>query len=72
MMCHSQKFAVSISSLSLIVIYGSAVREFDASIAGPISRQGWGNESNWPKLKTRRIYWPDCALVGQKVTIAGS
>merc|ERR1712156_44049 len=25
----------------------------------------------WPKLKTRRIYWPGCALVGQKVIIAG-
>ena len=63
--------AVSISSSSFIVVYGSEVREFDASIAGPISRQGWGNENKWPKLKTRRIYWPGCALVGQKVIIAG-
>ena len=63
--------AVTISPTSFLAIYGSEIREFDASIAGPLSRRGWRKRSKWPRLKTRRIYWPGCAKVGGKVIIAG-
>ena len=63
--------AVAISSTNFLAIYGSEISEFDASIAGPLSRRGWRKKSKWPRLKTRRIYWPGCAKVDQKVIIAG-
>ena len=36
-----------------------------------MSRRGWRKKSKWPRLKTRRIYWPGCAKLGEKVIIAG-
>ena len=63
--------AVAISPTNFFAIYGSEIREFDATIAGPLSRRGWRKKSKWPRLKTRRIYWPGCAKVEQKVIIAG-
>ena len=52
--------------------YEKEIREFDASIAGPTSSQGWAKEDKWPKMETNRIAWPGCAKVGDgKVVIAG-
>ena len=64
--------AVAISATSFLVFYEREIREFDASIAGPTSSQGWAKEDKWPKLDTSRIYWPGCAKVGRdKLIIAG-
>ena len=64
--------AVAISSTSFLVFYATEIREFDASIAGPTSGQGWAKERKWPKLKTKRYMWPGCAKVGEDmVVIAG-
>ena len=63
--------AVAISLNSVLAIYGLEIREFDASIAGPLSQRGWRKKNKWPGLKTRRIYWAGCAKVGEKVIIAG-
>ena len=69
---HNGPCAVPISATSFLVFYEKEIREFDASIAGPTSSQGWAKEDKWPKMKTSRILWPGCAKVGDnKVIIAG-
>ena len=63
--------AVAISATSFLVFYKKEIREFDASIAGPTSSQGWAR-GRWPKMETSRHGWPGCAKVGEdKVIIAG-
>ena len=60
------------SATSFLVFYGKEIREFDASVAGPKSIEGWAKETKWPKLETRRRSWPGCAkLSDTKVVIAG-
>ena len=64
--------AVAISSTSFLVFHEKEIREFDASIAGPTSSQGWAKEDKWPKMETSRINLPGCAKAGDdKVIIAG-
>jgi len=62
---------VTITPTTFLSIYGYNIREFDAVIAGPTSIEGWSEEGRWPRLKTKRTYWPGCAKLGQKVIIAG-
>ena len=61
--------AVAISSTSFLAIYEREIREFDISLAGPTSSQGW--RDHWPKMETSRTNWPGCAKVGNKVIVAG-
>ena len=69
---HNGPCAVPISATSFLVFYGREIREFDASIAGPTSSQGWAKKGRWPELETSRFYWAGCAKVGgNKVIIAG-
>ena len=63
--------AVAISATSFLVFYGREIREFDTSIAGPTSSQGWREEGWWPKMETSRYNWPGCAKLGDKIIIAG-
>jgi len=63
--------AVAISRTSFLAIFEREIREFDTSIAGPTSSQGWREEGWWPKMETSRIYWPGCAKLGDKIIIAG-
>ena len=64
--------AVVISATSFLVFFDKEIREFDTSIAGPTSSQGWAREDKWPKMETSRNSWPGCAKVGDdKVIIAG-
>jgi len=63
--------AVAISGTSFLAIYKREIREFDTSVAGPTSSQGWREEGWWPKMETGRIWWPGCAKLGDKVIIAG-
>ena len=63
--------ALAISATSFLVFHVNEIREFDASIAGPTSSQGWAEEDKWPKLERSR-FGPGCAKVGEdKVVIAG-
>ena len=64
-------YAVTISPTSFLAISDTHIREFDADIGGPTSIEGWKEEGRWPRLKTRRLHWPGCAKIGQKVIIAG-
>ena len=66
-----QPCAVAISGTSFLAINGDEIREFDTSVAGPTSSQGWREEGWWPKMETTRVYWPGCAKLGDKIIIAG-
>ena len=63
--------AVPITSTSFLAIHGTYIREFDTTIAGPTSSDGWREAVRWPTLQTQRIAQPGCAKIGQKVIIAG-
>merc|ERR550517_1492780 len=63
--------AVAITSTSFLAIHGTDIREFDTAIAGPTSSEGWREAGRWPGLKTSRVHHPGCAMIGQKVIIAG-
>ena len=63
--------AVAISGTSFLAIYKREIREFDTSVAGPTSSQGWREEGWWPKMETSRVGWPGCAKVGNKIIIVG-
>ena len=63
--------AVTISETSFLAIRRTDIREFDASISGPTSEEGWREAGRWPSLKTMRISSPGCTKLGQKVIIAG-
>ena len=63
--------AVTISDTSFLAICGNDIREFDASISGPTSNEGWREAQRWPSLKTWRGSSPGCSKLGQKVIIAG-
>ena len=49
--------AVAISGTSFLAIHGREIREFDTSVAGPTSSQGWREEGWWPKMETSRYGW---------------
>ena len=63
--------AVTISETSFLAVRGTDIREFDASISGPTSKEGWREAGRWPSLKTKRFSSPGCTKLGQKVIIAG-
>ena len=63
--------AISISAKSFLAIHNHDIREFDATIAGPTSNDGWKDAARWPSLRTRRSWLPGCAKLGEKVIIAG-
>ena len=62
--------AVAISPTSFLLINGGNIWEFDSSVAGPTSNEGWLKSKRWPTLKKERLY-ASCSKVGQKVIIAG-
>ena len=62
--------AVAISPTSFLLINGFRIWEFDSSVAGPTSNEGWLKSKRWPTLKKERLY-ASCSKVGQKVIIAG-
>ena len=49
---------------------GGNIWEFDSSVAGPTSNEGWLDSNRWPALKKDRLY-ASCSKVGQKVIITG-
>ena len=57
--------AVAISETSFLSMFETTIIEFDTSSAG------WKDLSTYPKLKTKRGYWPGCAKLGSKVIISG-
>ena len=59
--------AVPITPTSFITIDNDSIFEFDASIAGPTSNEGW---KKWPEVKTSILYFA-CAKIGDKVIISG-
>ena len=63
---------VAISATSFLIINGvsGVIHEFDATISGPTSSEGWVAEK-WPNLKTERGSDFSCSKVGQKVIISG-
>ena len=63
--------AVAISGTSFLAIHLREIREFDTSVAGPTSSQGWREKGWWPKMETSRFAWPGCAKLGDKIIIAG-
>ena len=63
--------AVAISPTSFLTVFRNKIHEFDASIAGPTSDQGWRQSTRWPTLKTSRWGQPGCAKIGSKVIITG-
>ena len=62
--------AVAISPTSFLLINGFRIWEFDSSVAGPTSNEGWLESNRWPTLKKDRLY-ASCSKVSQKVVIAG-
>ena len=44
--------AVVISSTSFLLMNGGNIWEFDSSVAGPTSNEGWLESNRWPTLKT--------------------
>merc|ERR1712183_670432 len=62
--------AVPVSPTKFLTINGDKIHEFDASIAGPTSEEGWRDSTLWPTLKTSRED-PGCAKIGNKVILAG-
>ena len=62
--------AVTISPTSFLLFTGGNIWEFDSSVAGPTSNEGWRESNRWPALKKDRLY-ASCSKVGQKVIIAG-
>ena len=65
--------AVQITKSGFVVVGGVdlvSVREFDASLAGPTSVDGWLPVDTWPRLETTRFYVA-CEAVGGKLIVAG-
>ena len=62
---------MAISGTSFLAINEKEIREFDASVAGPTSSQGWREEGWWPKMETTSRWGPGCAKLGDKIIIAG-
>ena len=46
------------------------MRQFDSSIAGPSSDEGWAADGEWPDLVVER-YGPGCATLDTLCLIAG-
>jgi hypothetical protein len=63
--------AVSISESKLLIIRDSKVREFDTSVAGPLSAEGWRPAGTWPDLATARFSSGCVAIEGLVVVVGG-
>ena len=63
--------AVRISQLSFLVIEGSHIREYKVDVANPTSSSGWQSSTKWPSLQTERGMYTGCALINNKIIIAG-
>jgi hypothetical protein len=67
--------AVKISNSSFLIINGINIREFDASVAGPLNAAGWQNAALWPNLIFkgegfgRNLF--GCAAIAGLVVVAG-
>ena len=62
--------ATGISASSFLVFGGKSVRQYDSSIAGPSSADGWSTETEWPDLEVER-YIPACATIDALCIVAG-
>jgi hypothetical protein len=62
--------AVSISEWQLLIIDGTNVHEFDSSVAGVLSTEGWRPGGRWPDLVTGRTSF-GCAVSQGLVVVAG-
>ena len=63
--------AAPISDHSFLIVYERYVYEFDTRVGGPTSRAGWRERATWPQLQVSRRYGPGCAVVGNKLIVAG-
>jgi hypothetical protein len=61
---------VKITTSQFLAISGRNVREFDESLAGPISANSWRPQSTWLDLTISRNYQA-CALINGLVVVAG-
>ena len=62
--------ATGISTSSFLTFSGKSVRQFDSSIAGPSSDEGWVVDGGWPDLLVER-HRPGCETLDQISIIAG-
>ena len=62
--------AVTLSDHQFLVISFFGIREFDTSIDGPSSSNGWLPATTWPAMKEKRAN-PACASIGYVVIVAG-
>ena len=62
--------AAKISASSFLAFNGKSVRQFDSSIAGPGSDEGWLSDGEWPNLQAGR-YRPGCATLEDICVVAG-
>ena len=62
--------ATGISTSSFLTFSGKSVRQFDSSIAGPSSDEGWTADGEWPNLQVER-YRPACETLGALSLVAG-
>jgi len=62
--------AVAVSPTKFLAIDGDKIYEFDATIAGPTSEEGWRDSNLWPTLNTTKTRH-SCAKHGNKVILAG-
>ena len=62
--------ATRISTSSFLTFSGKSVRQFDSSIAGPSSDEGWTADGEWPNLQLER-YLPECETLGALTLVAG-
>ena len=62
--------ATGISLGSFLAFGSKSVSQFDSSIAGPSSDNGWVADGEWPNLQVER-YGPACATLGDLTVVAG-
>jgi len=62
--------AAPISDYSFLIVYGTAVYEFDTKTAGPTDFAGWRPQETWPELPSPREM-AGCAVFNQKFIVAG-
>ena len=62
--------ATGISTSSFLTFSGKLARQFDSSIAGPSSDEGWTADGEWPNLLVER-YRPACETLQGLSLVAG-
>ena len=58
-----------ISSSSFLAFSSKEIHQYDSSIAGPTSADGWVVDAGWPELMER--HGPGCAVLGSLCVVAG-